>query len=635
MSGDALDDLCAAMGVVWRYRGDGDVWQEAPVESRRALLSAMDCPAGTEAEAAESLATLRARAARRHLPQWLVDSPGVPAPLAPALDWALTLEDGATIDGAAGQPLPALPAGLHRLCLDDQCTTLIIAPPRLKDPPRGWGMTAPLYGLWQDRPRGLGTYGHLAALAEGIGRAGASFLGINPIHAGFPLDPANFSPYAPSSRRRLNILHIATDSPGAAEGPLIDHAREIHAQCAALEASHAAFLAKGCDPAFAAWRRAEGPTLEAFATHQALSERFGPYWTDWPGAFRNPDSAATRAFAAEHADRLNFHCWAQWEASRQLAAAQTGAKAGGMHFGLYLDLAVGTHPSGAETWAEPALYARGVSLGCPPDPLGPSGQRWGLAPMRPDALAEASFAPLAQTLRAQLHHAGLLRIDHILGFDRAFWIPEGLPGAYVSMPKPAMLAVVRLEAARADARIVGEDLGTIPEGLRDDLADSGILGCRVAMFERDGTVAQGFRPGAAYDRQALASFGTHDAPTWRGWRAGRDIDWREKLGEADADTAAARRRARARDVAGFDALAAAENDSPDAMHGFLAGCAALLVAVQAEDVLDCDEQPNLPGTIHDHPNWRRRLPVAANRIAADPRTGRTARIMARAGRSEE
>lgn len=642
MTASALDRLCAALGVEWAYHDGAGRWCEAPRESRMAACKALGWPAGTEAEAAEALACVEASAAARVLPQWWVAEPdhapglGCPGP------WQLLLEDGTTRQGAAADPLPALPAGLHRLHCGGSDCALIVAPPRLDLPARGWGLTAPLYGLWDGACAGLGSYGLLGGLARDMGGLGASFVGVNPVHAGFPTAPDDFSPYAPSHRERLNILHVAV--PGAADPPpdpgdgaLIDHGREIPAIMAALEAAHARFLESGPRPAFESWRRAGGTDLDDFATHQALSEHFGPYWRDWPAAFRDPRAPEVAGLARRKDARRIFHLWAQWEAERQLAAAARAARDGGMDHGLYLDLAVGTHIAGAETWADPSRFAAGVLLGAPPDDFAPAGQLWNLAPLAPGALISSGFRPLARILAAQMAHAGLVRVDHILGFERAFWVPPGLPGVYVRMPRDAMLAVARLQAWRAGALIVGEDLGAIPPGLRQALGASGILGCRIAMFERDHSGA--YRPPHAYEPTAMAAFSSHDLPTWRGWRAGRDIDWRARLGEVGPDAARAARAARQAACAAFDAAmaaaapAAATMDADAAaMHRFLGQTGSLLVAVQAEDVFDCTEQANLPGTVHAHPNWRRRLPVPASCMASDARMAALARTMAAAGR---
>lgn len=595
----ALHTAAREAGLVWSYRDGAGRWQEASDASIEAVLAAL----GSEPPAATSRAILAGRPF----------DPG-PGP------WVLETEAG-EVDHGTG-PLPPLPIGYHLLRQGARRMHLLAAPARLPAPPRAWGVTAPLYGLWEGEPAGLGTYRLLGDLAEGLAPSGAAFLGVNPIHAGFPLDPGNFSPYAPSHRGRLNVLHIDAGASGGA-GPLIDYPAAIAAQRAALEAGYAAFPG---DPGFDAWREAEG--VEGFARHQALSEVHGPYWNRWPLPFQSPDSLEVQEFAARSSDRIRFHAWAQWQASRQLSDSQSRARKAGMRLGLYTDLAVGTHPFGAETWADPGLFAHGVSLGAPPDLLGPSGQRWGLAPMRPNALMSSGFKALRAILRAQLRHAGMLRIDHILGFERGFWLPEGLPGLYVAMPRAELLAVVRIEAARAGAVVVGEDLGTIPEGLRAALDQAGVLGCRVAMFERDWDGDGAFTAPETYTEAALASWGSHDLPTWAGWRKGRDLDWRETLGEL-ADPAAARAR-RAAEVAGFDALA---GPAPADLARHLAASASRLVAVQAEDLLGAEEQANLPGTVLEHPNWRRRLALPASALAGT--LAETAAIMAAAGRNSQ
>jgi 4-alpha-glucanotransferase len=607
----ALEALAARHGLTRTYHDGAGRLQSAPDASVEAVLAALGVgnPAAALPEALARASTLVVR-------------PDVPIPWDPGR-WVLTRESGEETAGEG--PLPPLPMGYHRVRHNDWTVHLLAAPERLPEPPRCWGVTAPLYALWQARQSGMGTYPMLGDLAERLAPLGAAFVGINPVHAGFPEDPDNFSPYAPSHRRRLNVLHVETGARLPETGALIDYAATIPAQRAALAAAYAAFAG---DPDFDAFVAAGGADLRRFCVHQALSAVHGPYWSGWPEAFRNPDDAAVQAFAARSADSLRFHAWAQWMAERQLSDSQRRARAAGMAHGLYLDLAVGTHPHGAETWADPWLFARGVSLGAPPDLLGPSGQRWGLAPMRPDALAATGCAALAATLRAQLRFAGILRIDHILGFERSFWVPDGLPGLYVAMPRAAMLAVVRIEAARAGAVIVGEDLGTIPEGLRAALAEAGILGCRVAMFERDWQGDRAFLPPSACIPTALASWGSHDLPSHAGWRLGRDLDWRERLGELP-DPAAAR-AARAAEVAAWDAVA---GPAPDDLARYLAATPAALVALQAEDLTGSEEQANLPGTVHEHPNWRRRLAVPVDELAALPATVSAAAIMTAAGRN--
>lgn len=618
---NALDEDCRRAGLTWVYRDGAGRMQEAPEESRRAVLAALG-HGNRDAALPEALRQSTSLAITAGLQKdW---GPG---------PWHLTTEAGEEIRGHGG-PLPPLPVGYHRIAHNGWSVHLLAAPPRLPAPPRRWGLTLPLFSLWQGAQAGMGNFTQLGDLAAGVAPSGAAFVGINPIHAGFPADPGNYSPYAPSHRRRLNTLHVDTGYDSGhtppATGALIDYTATIRAQRAALEEAFAAFPG---DPDFEAWRGAGGAALELFVTHQALSEVYGAYWMAWPGQYHDPQSPQVHSFARERRQRLRFHAWAQWMAEHQLAGAQARARAAGMDFGLYLDIAVGTHPSGAETWAERGLFAQGVSLGAPPDLLGPSGQRWGLAPMRPDLLRATGYAAFAQTLRQQLRFCGLLRIDHILGLERSFWLPDGLvgnlPGLYVTMPRDELLAVLRIEASRAAAFVIGEDLGTIPEGLRGALDSSGVLGCRVAMFERDWDASGDFLPPEAYTPTALASWGTHDLPTWLGWRAGRDIDWRAQLGEI-ADEGSAR-ATRATEVARFDAVAGGAD--LNALHAFLARSASALVAVQGEDLAGAVEQANLPGTVYEHPNWCRHLPISLSDLICARSLDETARIMARANRN--
>ena len=619
-----LARLCAAAGVVAEYRDTTSQPRQTGPDSARAVLAAMGLPAATEAQARDSLSALGCPPAGGFA-DWVVVTAGVAADTAGP--WVLTQADGTALSGPGG-PLPPLPMGYHRLTRDGHGDTLVIAAPdRLPDPPRGWGITVPLYGLRTADQGGYGDYADLATALGGLGRAGADFVGINPIHAGFPTDAVAFSPYSPSSRQRLNTAHIALAGLAGTPGALIDYAADRPAHLAALRATFAALPAADRDAARATAQA--DPDLWRFATHQTLADLHGALWTGWPAALQDSRSPDIARFAARNGEAIAFHAWAQLEATRQLQAVRDAAAAAGMRHGLYLDLAVGTHPAGAETWADPDTFARGVSLGAPPDAFSPGGQSWGLAPFNPRALMQAGFAPFIDTLRAQFRFAKLLRIDHVLGFDRAFWVPQGCtPGAYVTMPKAALLAITRVEAARAGATVIGEDLGNVPDGLREDMAASGLLGCRVAMFERCGA-PPAFRPGAAFDHLSLAAFSSHDLPAWAGWRAGRDLDWWARIGQLPKADLPAAHNARAAEVAAFDTCHGTANATPDALHRMLAHSAAALVALQAEDIFGLIEQPNLPGTIDAHPNWRRRLPVAAADLGRHPAILRTAALMDR------
>ena len=606
---DARLALALRMGVLPQYTDQTGIVRETGVETATALLSAMGLDAATEADA---------RAAEPPaMPRDVICTADSVPSFRPKGSWHLVLEDGTEHEGRG--KLPALPLGIHRLSDASGAVTLLAAPKRLPLPPRAWGVTAPLYGL---SFRGIGSYDDLATHAEALGARGAAFIGINPVHAGFPPEAGIFSPYTPSHRRRLNILHLP-----AGEGsstPLVDYATDAPAQRAALRAAYAH---APDDTGFDRWIDAEGASLRRFALHQALSERHGPFWNTWPTRDRDAETADATGLE----DAIRFHQWAQWRAETALSTAQSRARAAGMRFGLYLDLAVGTHPHGAETWEDRASFATGASLGAPPDAFSAEGQTWGLAPFNPLTLRASAYAPLAETLRRQLRVSGLLRIDHILGFERAFWVPEGAPGAYMQMPRDSMLAVVRIEAARAGATVVGEDLGNIPEGLQDALAASGILGCRVTMFERSSWEPPVFKDAKEYDEAVLASFSTHDLPTWTGWREGRDIAERARIGDLTPDRARTEEAHRTEEVAAFDRVL----PTPDlaGLHGFLAATPARLVALQAEILAGEGDQPNLPGTVTEYPNWQRRLPLSAEALSCKDTTIEAARLMAGAGRT--
>ncbi|MDJ0820947.1 MAG: 4-alpha-glucanotransferase [Paracoccaceae bacterium] len=630
----ALEALAEASGLVWRYRDGAGREHEAPPESLQAVLAALGISAENDQAASDSLVALQQTRAARPVPEWMVvtaDQP-VSVPITSgATDWQLTCEDGTTQNGRAeGRiDLAPLPMGYHWLMVGGVRMAILSAPERLPPVRRGWGVMAPLYGMRPVGRGGVGDYADLAAMAETLGRHGAGFLGINPVHAGFAEDPQAFSPYSPTSRQWFATMHVAADgAEPAADGPLIDYPSALAAQKRALETAYTQTQASE-DPVFQRWWTEQGDSLQVFATHQALSAVQGPYWRDWAADLQDATSDAVAEFAAANASEITFHAWLQWQAECQLAAAQTVALAAGMAHGLYLDLAVGTHPHGAETWADPDLFARGVSQGAPPDGFSPQAQVWNLAPMRPDVLSARGFAPIAHILRHQLRFSGILRIDHILGFDRAFWVPEGLPGVYVTMPKAALLAVARIEAARAGAVIIGEDLGVVPDRLREDMDQSGILGCRVAMFERDWGGDGRFLAPENYPQNAIASFGSHDLPLWRGWRAGRDIDWRQRVGDMTPEAAEDARTHRDGEVAGFDKASGDTSGSMSGMIDFLARSSARLAAVQIEDILGEGEQPNLPGTVHQHPNWRRRLRLAPAELSNNQGLKDVSAIMAR------
>jgi (1->4)-alpha-D-glucan 1-alpha-D-glucosylmutase len=634
---------------------------ETSLETRQAILEGFGLRVGTEAQARESLASVEAL--RTGLVPALVTIEAeslarIPLRGAESASWVLTDEAGGTREGRAESgavALPALPAGYYRLRVEAEGAsaeaTLIAAPPRCWEPEdiadgaRLWGAAAQIYGLRSDSNLGIGDYTDVAAAAEGAAALGASFLGLSPVHALFASDRTKFSPYSPSSRLFLETLYIdATRVPefeGSAaarlladegvqerlralrDAPLVDYEAVWAIKRPLLAALWAEVQTRAPDPAFETFRAEGGEALEAHALFEALSEHFrdeGRWWLgDWPDAFRTMSSPEVRAFREQHADRIGFHLWLQWLADRQLGAAAQAARRAGMPIGLYRDLAVGADSGGSEVWANPDRYAATLSVGAPPDPLGPLGQNWGLPPFNPLALERQSLAAFRDLVTANMRHAGAIRIDHAFQLSRLFLIPAGQPasqGAYVDFPFEALLAVLRLESHRHRCLVIAEDLGTAPEGFSDAVMASGVLSYRVLWFERRNGGAAFKRP-ADYPRSALAVFTTHDLPTFAGWWRGLDIDLRQSLGIYDAETADRERGARAADRHHFAEALVEEGllDAPDPpeappvelMTRYLARTNSALVGLQFEDALGELNQANLPGPEVGHPNWRRRL----------------------------
>ena len=511
---------------------------------------------------------------------------------------------------------------------------------------RCWGMTCQLYGLRSQRNWSIGDFEDLARLGEIVGAQGADFLGVNPLHALYPADPERCSPYSPSSRRFLNVLHIAPDVEpefgeigkpqldGLRQSDLVSYGEVARAKLAALEAMFQVFEARGSQDrhdAFKAFREKSGKALELHCLFEALQEHHaGLPWWDWPEEFHRADSTAVARFRTGPADRrIGFFAWLQWLADRQLKTAQTRARAAGMRIGLYLDMAVGVAPDGAMAWADRGLMVRGAHIGAPPDAFNAQGQDWGLIPQRPTALIERNVEPFRADLRASMHHAGAVRLDHAMALQRQFWVPAGAPatdGAYVRYPLAAMLAAVAEESRAYQALVVGEALGTVPEGFWPLLAEKELQSYRVLFFERrdDG----GFARPDAYPGQAFGCVSTHDLPTLSGWWTGRDIDWRHKVGFISIEDAEAEHRDRAEGREGLwhalasEGLVAAgpvprglDADAVLAVHRYVAMSPVRLMGVQLEDAVGESEQPNLPGASDPHPNWRRKLSVSLDTLA--------------------
>jgi 4-alpha-glucanotransferase len=671
MSSEALHRLAALAGVAvdWSdYRGHPQRVQD---DSLRRVLEALELRCGSEAQIADSLARLQAEemefpplitATQGQLPPW----PRAVLESGPA---KLLLEDGTVVDLPAGAvPPPIHQPGYHRLLCGGHQMTVAVAPPmayRVEDGrhPAGrrpWGLAAQLYSLRGGG--GIGDFSALAELARHAALQGADALAISPVHALFAADTGRFSPYSPSSRLFLNALHVdpaavfgrdAVESVVAAMAAQTEFARleasdsiewptVARMRMRVLRALYEQFrsgAARDADDPLTRelqeFRVRCGEALEDHARFEALhawhltADPEAWHWRRWPEAMRDPRNAAVAEFAAQSRE-VDFHVFLQWLADKGLGLAQASARDAGMSIGLIADLAIGTDGGGSHAWSRQRQMLTGLSVGAPPDLLNRQGQNWGLTTFSPRALRRHGYAAFLELLRASLRHAGGLRIDHVLGLQRLWLVPEGAPpgeGAYLRYPMDDLLRLVALESWRHRAVIVGEDLGTVPEGLRERLAQAGILGMRVLWFETD----HGFyvEP-SRWPRNAMATTTTHDLPTVAGWWSGRDIDWRAKLSQLPpGHTEQAEReqrdgeRRRLWDAFLHAGVTAAPMPPPeqtervvDAAIRFVARTPSPLAIVPLEDLCGLVEQPNLPGVTDPHPNWQRRLPQPVEQIFA-------------------
>lgn len=550
----------------------------------------------------------------------------------PAAD--LVLEDGASLPAVERLPR-GMPIGYHRLRREGGDQLLLVAPPRCHLPPamRAWGWAVQLSAARSRRSWGIGDLADLRALAAWSAGLGAGALLLNPLGAANPGPDPEPSPYYPSTRRFRSPLYLAIERvPGrelaATElRPIERAAHDLNAErridrprvqahkVAALERIWAAggASAPGVRDRLATFRAAAGEPLAQWATFAALSELHGPGWRTWPARLRDPAGPAVRAAAGQLADRVDFHAWIQWLLDDQLAAA------GGAGVDLIADLPVGFDPGGFDAWAWQRHLALDATLGAPPDRFNLSGQDWGLPPFVPSRLREAGYAPFIETIRATLRSAGGLRIDHVLGFFRQWWVPRGNPpadGAYVAQPTDELLAILAIESHRAEAIVIGEDLGTVEAGVRRRLAAANILSMRLGCFER--------RPPTEWPRAALAAVTTHDLPTIAGLWTGADLEDQARAGVQPDPSAAERLLAR------LATLAAASRDAPLdevvlAAHAAIAAAPSVLAVASLEDALRVLERPNLPGTLAPaRPNWSVALPATIEQLREDPFVARVA-----------
>ncbi len=645
--------------------------------TQRALLAAMRVPYATASDARAALAERAQAHSQRRLPLTVLGTSHAPTLVTKRAlashgfrrdALVLTLAGGeqrrvmagpSDLSGIGGAndaailtatlALGTLPAGVHTLHFEQAPGTasrLIISPGAVHSVPaatRLFGLTSHLYALRHTGDAGIGDFRTLGRFAKASAALGGAFAGINPLHHLFPTDRERASPYQSSDRHRLDPIYLdltalAAAMPGGegtarlsaagaalaglAQARTVDYTGVWQLKRHVLEG----FWRDFSKPGHAAAETAElaqfvaggGDRLARHAQFEVLANQAG-----------NVDRTALSSLEPiwpqpDEADALGFRCWLQWQCERQFAAAAATAKAASLTYGLYRDMALGTAFDSGEVWAEPQLFAEGVSLGAPPDPFSRAGQVWNLAPYDPHALEQAGYEPMQALLAANMRHAGLLRIDHILGFMRQFWVPrgaEGRDGAYVQQPLDALLALTAIESRKAQCAVIGEDLGTVPDGLRGAMSAAGILSYLVLWFEREGA---GFRSPATYPALAAACLSSHDLPTFRGWQKGLDIALDAELGRVTSE-----QRHRAEDARVNEARALAQtvaamvpehagSDPLVAVHAAVSASPALLLLVQVDDLTGETEPLNLPGTDRERPNWRRRLSVSVDDLAALP-----------------
>ena len=641
-----------------------------------AALAALGVRADTEEACAAALSDHHRRHWARTLPPTVVARSGTETPFwlhvthgDPAQVW-VRLEDGGVrhdirqadnftppfdldgrLVGEATFVLPAdLPLGYHRLHLrsgnGQSDTALIVTPAWLGLPVRmggrrAWGLAAQLYSVTSADSWGVGDLVDLADLAVWAGsRHRADYVLVNPLHAAGPTAPMEPSPYLPTSRRFTSPLYLRVEAivefasltgrgrvrrlqracaQQARKADTIDRDAAWAAKREALHLLYRVPRSAGRQQAFEAFREREGDALDDFATWCALAEKYGDDWRAWPAGLQHPDSPDVGAFAARHHRAVDFHRWLQWQLDDQLAAAQSQAVRTGMALGIMADLAVGVHPCGADAWAMQDVLALGVSAGAPPDEFNQLGQDWSQPPWRPDRLEQLGYQPFRSLIAAILRHAGGVRIDHIIGLFRMWWIPKDAPpasGTYVRYNHDAMIGIVALEAHRAGAVVVGEDLGTVEPWVRDYLRERGLLGTSILWFEHD-LGGRGPLPAEHWRELCLSSVTTHDLPPTPGYLAGAHVKLRHALGlltrpkseELASDKAEqAGWMTELRRVGLLAPDCADEEDVILALYRYLGRTPSRLLALSLADAVGERRTQNQPGTTDEYPNWR--VPLA-------------------------
>jgi 4-alpha-glucanotransferase len=670
MTSHLLAELSARHRVATHYEGADGRLVVVPDQTLIAVLAALGVEAGTEEQGVAALKEYDREYWSRALPPAIVMRAGTPVRFwvhvphgEPARLW-IRLEDGTVwtglrqldnftppheldgmLIGEATFELPeTLPLGYHRLHIDgvshDEGTAVIVAPAQLTVPDRlgsrrTWGLATQLYSVRSKKSWGIGDLTDLTDLAVVAGsRYNAGYVLVNPLHAAALTAPMEPSPYLPTSRRFVNPLYLRPEAipefayvrhrrrirklqedvqAGAKRVDSIDRDAAWAAKRAALEEAYQVTRSTGREFAYSAYRQREGRQLDDFATWCALAEVHGSDWHHWPEDVQHPDGPGVAEFAVEHADEIDFHRWLQWQLDDQLCIAQAHTIQAGMALGIMHDLAVGVHPDGADAWALQDVLALGVSAGAPPDAFNQQGQNWSQPPWRPDALAQQEYRSFRTMVNAILRHSGGVRIDHIMGLFRLWWIPDGAPpteGTYVYYDHEAMVGILALEAHRGGALVVGEDLGTVEPWVRDYLRARGVFGTTILWFEID----HDRRPVPAehWREYCLSSVTTHDLPPTAGYLAGDHVRLRDELGlltrsyEEELAADRAEQQAWLAEVRRVGLL----GKDPDvdetvlALHRYLARSPSKLLSLSLADAVGDRRTQNQPGTTDEYPNWR-------------------------------
>ncbi|GAB3721664.1 4-alpha-glucanotransferase [Nocardiopsis oceani] len=674
---DPLRELAREHGIATSYTTDRGTRQRIHPGTLVAVLAACGVDGSTPEAARGALEARRAKRRQRLLPACTVvrvaEDPSATAPhlwLPEGSTGEIELEDGSRRElvpigsehraGWRRYGAGLLPHGRHGLRVRGPDSNarghLLAVPDRVRVPDRrGWGLTVQLYSLLSRRSWGMGDLSDLADLARWSGSAlGADFVQLGPLHATDPSLLTDPSPYRPSSRRFPDPMHVRVENIPEYRGLSAAEREEVDALAARARADNATVLdgsalidrgtvrarklralwllhrarahAPAREEAFEEFSRAGGKALEDFATWCALAEVRGGAWHSWPAELRDPRSPSVSRAREAMRERVDFHMWAVWITDEQLSWAQRGAVDAGMRVGLVHDLAVGVAPEGADTWMERGSIASGVSVGAPPDDFNRHGQDWGQPPWLPEALAEAAYEPFAGLLRSALRHSGALRVDHVMGLFRLWWIPSGCrpsEGTYVRYDHEGMLGALALEAHRAGASVIGEDLGTVEPWVGEELDRRGFLGTSVQRFEFVDHSERDRRPLSPerWRRRCLATLTTHDLPTTAAWLTGEHVRLRAELGlltrpeEQEAADTAAERDAWLLELSRLGLITepfhGREEEVVLALHRFLRLTPALMLGVWLPDAVGDRRPQNLPGTSTVHPNWR--LPVADSR----------------------